>query len=212
MCKCHIRVPEALPACVFCKEDIAGMPPLDQQVDSGVACTMLRFDLDTWFTNQLTDQQANDPELSIIYDWRLAALETGSDEEPPWSEVEACDAATKDYWIRCFLLSLRDKVFYRKWMFASRGVVEYHQLLVPIEKRSDLIRQCHSRSTDGHLGIAKTSDQVARRAYWHGWRDTVRRVVRQCGACAQYHRGAPPKQEPLRLLVADARGSASQTT
>ena len=49
---------------------------------------------------------------------------------------------------------------YGKWMSASSGVGEYHQLVVPIEKRSDLIRQCHSESTGGHLRIAKTSNQV----------------------------------------------------
>ena len=79
-------------------------------------------------------------------------------------------------------------------MSASSGVVEYHQLLVPIEKRSDLIRQCHSGSAGGHQGIAKTLDQVACRAYWHVLRDTVRMVVRQCGECAQNHRDAPPKK------------------
>lgn len=79
-------------------------------------------------------------------------------------------------------------------MSASNGIVEYYQLLVPIEKRSDLIGQCYSGSSDGHLGIAKTSYQVTRLAYRHAWRDTVRRVIRQCGECAQHHRGVPAKK------------------
>ena len=53
--------------CVFCKEDIAGMPPPDQQMDSGVACTMLRLDLETWSGDQLAEQQAKDSKLSTSY-------------------------------------------------------------------------------------------------------------------------------------------------
>ena len=82
---------------VFCKEDIAGMLPPDQQIDSGVACTMLMLDL-AWSADQLAEQQAKNPELFTIYGWKLVALQMGSDEAPPWSEVEDCDAATKDYW------------------------------------------------------------------------------------------------------------------
>ena len=155
---------------------------------------MLRLDLDAWSADRLAEQQAKDPELSTIYGWKLAALKTGSDEAPSWSEIEACDVATTNYWTSWSLLTLRDRVLNRKWMSASNGVVEYHQLLVPMEKRFDLIRQCHSGSTGGDLCIAKTSDQATRRAYWYGWRDTVRRVVRQCGECTKYHLRAPPKQ------------------
>ena len=67
--------------------------------------------------------------------------------------------------------------------------------------RDDVVRRCHDGSTGGHFGITKTQDQVARRAYWHRWRETVRRVDRQCSECAGYHRGAPPKQGRLQPLV-----------
>ena len=43
---------------------------------------MLRLDIDAWSADQLAEQQAKDPELPTIYDWKLAALETGSDEAP----------------------------------------------------------------------------------------------------------------------------------
>ena len=52
---------------LLCKKDIAGMSPSDQQIDSGVACTMLRLNLDAWCADQLAEQQAKDPELSTIY-------------------------------------------------------------------------------------------------------------------------------------------------
>ena len=47
--------------CVFCKEDIAGMPLPYQQTDSEDACAMLRLDLDAWSADQVTEQQARDP-------------------------------------------------------------------------------------------------------------------------------------------------------
>ena len=84
--------------------------------------------------------------------------------------------------------------------------VELLQLLVPLRLRDDDVRRCHDRSTGGHFGITKTQDQVARRAYWHRWRETVRRVVRQCSECARYHRGAPSKQAHLQpLVILDSR-------
>ena len=43
---------------------------------------MIRLDLDAWSVNQLAEQQANYPELSTIYGWKMAALETESDEAP----------------------------------------------------------------------------------------------------------------------------------
>ena len=99
-----------------CKEDIAGMPYPDQQIDLGLAWTMLGLDVDAWSEDLLAEQQAKDPELATIYGWMLAALETESDDAPQWSEVEACDAATKDYWTHWSLLTLRYMVLYRKWI------------------------------------------------------------------------------------------------
>ena len=37
--------------------------------------------------------------------------------------------------------------------------------------RDDVVRRCHDGSTGGRFGITKTQDQVARRAYWHRWRE-----------------------------------------
>ena len=54
------------------------MPLPDQQIDSGVACAMLRLDLDACSADQVAEQQARDPELSTIHAWKLAALEAGS--------------------------------------------------------------------------------------------------------------------------------------
>ena len=96
----------------------------------------------------------------------MAALQAGEDDAPAWSEVEEKDAATKEYWTRWSLLTLRDGMLFRKWVSAA-AVIELLQLQVPLMLRDDVVRRCHDRSTGGHFGITKTQDQVARRSYWH---------------------------------------------
>jgi len=55
--------------------------------------------------------------------------------------------------------------------------------------------------TGGHLGFRKTVEQVARRAYWTGYRSDVQRFCRRCPDCTKYHCGAPPLvREQLGLV------------
>ena len=71
------------------------------------------------------------------------------------------------------------------------------QVIMPKAVRQQFIRQVHTQAA-GHLGRNKTQAHVARRAYWPGWTEDVDREVRKCPECAKYHRGAAPRQLPLR--------------
>ena len=55
--------------------------------------------------------------------------------------------------------------------------------------------------TGGHLGVARTQAQVRRRAYWVNWKADVQHEVKGCNRCAQYFRGAPPRQAILRPIL-----------
>ena len=125
---------------------------------------MSQLEVDSLAPSHLAAQQAADPKLATIYAWKMAALQAGHDDAIAWSEVEDKDAATKEYWTRWSLLTLRDGVLFRKWVSAA-AVVEWLQLLVPRTLRDDVVRRCHDGSRRGHFGITKTLDQVARRAY-----------------------------------------------
>ena len=178
-----------------------GCPPNYGEHDAAdPRCAMSQIEVDSLAPCQLAAQQAADPELATIYSWKMVALQAGHDDAPAWSDVEDQDAATKEYWTRWSLLTLRDGVLFRKWVSAA-AVVELLQLLVLLTLRDDVVRRCHDGYTGGDFGITKTQDQVARRAYWHRWRKTVRRLVRQCSECARYHRGTPPKQGRLQPSV-----------
>ena len=78
------------------------------------------------------------------------------------------------------------------------------QVFVPRRLRKAYIRQCHVGMTGGHMGLRKTQDQVARRAYFPRWKNMVADVCQSCEVCAKYCRGKPPKQD--RLQFCDAVG------
>ena len=79
---------------------------------------------------------------------------------------------------------------------------ERKQLVVPVALRHRLIRMVHEGMTGGHAGIARTKDQVRRRAYWPGWTKSVELYVKSCDPCARYHRGKAPKQGQLHPMLA----------
>jgi transposase InsO family protein len=55
--------------------------------------------------------------------------------------------------------------------------------------------------TGGHLGVSKTAAQVQNRAYWIAGKVDVKSILSECAPCAQYHRGAPPRQLALQSMV-----------
>jgi hypothetical protein len=73
------------------------------------------------------------------------------------------------------------------------------RILVPRDDslRTRILVECHDSPLGGHLGVAKTSEQVKRRFYWFGMDDTVRRYVSTCDAC---QRNKPSQQAPMGLL------------
>jgi transposase InsO family protein len=50
--------------------------------------------------------------------------------------------------------------------------------------------------------VRKTEQQVARRAYFPSWKNTVAEVCRNCEECSRYHRGKLPRQGPLQVQEA----------
>ena len=76
------------------------------------------------------------------------------------------------------------------------------QAIIPRKLRTVYVRHCHAGMTDGHQGISKTQEQVARRAYFPRWKQTVTNVCRNCEECSRYHRGRPPRQGLLQVQEA----------
>ena len=135
--------------------------------------------------------QEKDPDIG-----KVIALLKVSSTQPPWKDVELQSATVKSLWHEYERLSLRDGILCRKWT-TLHGPIRW-QIVLPEVYRSEFIHQVHSGMTGGHLGRAKTEDQLRQRAYWPGWKERVKLELKTCQNCAQYHRGKEPHQTPLQ--------------
>lgn len=64
-----------------------------------------------------------------------------------------------------------------------RSVKDCWKMVIPKEKRKEVLRECHDMPTAGHLGIYKTHDRVARRYYWPMMKSDISRYVNSCETC-----------------------------
>ena len=121
-------------------------------------------------------------------------------EKPSWEQVALYSSETKTLWQQWDRLVLRDGILHRKF-FSVDGLSTSFQLVVPFQYRTEFIRLAHENMTGGHLGRKRTEVQVQRRGYWPGWSEDVRRFLRTCAPCTQYHRGLPPRLAPLNPML-----------
>lgn len=64
-----------------------------------------------------------------------------------------------------------------------REDAEYWKLVIPKEKRREVLHSCHDTPTGGHLGVHKTYHKVARLYYWPCLKADVARYVKECLTC-----------------------------
>ena len=148
-----------------------------------------------WTADDLAAAQHADLDIGPVLTKKLEG-----NEKPPWEEIANYSAATKTLWHQWDRLVVRDGVLYRRF-YSLDGTTEFPQLVVPFGYRKDFCKLAHEGLTGGHMGRSRTEEQVKRRGYWPGWSDDVRRFVRACGPCAQYHRGPPPRQAHMTPML-----------
>ena len=142
--------------------------------------------------------QQQDPEIGPIVRLRLER-----EERPAITELQSASETTKILWSQWHRLVVKDGVVYKLW-FSQGGEPTRLQLLAPRILREDIIKKSHGGMSGGHMGIAKTCDQVQRRAFWLGWRGDVTRFCRRCVECCTYHRGQLPRNAQLQPILAGA--------
>lgn len=81
---------------------------------------------------------------------------------------------------------------------ALREESEEWLIVVPREKRLEIIKINHDPPTCGHLGVAKTYARVNSRYYWPKMRQDIARYVRHCHVCLQTK---PEQRPPAGLLL-----------
>jgi transposase InsO family protein len=99
------------------------------------------------------------------------------------------------------------KTYAREWesLYLAEGVLQRldaktgcKQVVIPTALRLKFTEACHAES--GHMGRAKTAERLNRRAYFPGWKRSVKTVCDECGLCAERCRGAPPRQGPMQVM------------
>ena len=76
------------------------------------------------------------------------------------------------------------------------------QQIVPPSMTHEILSACHSSSTAGHLGFAKTSDKVKQIFYWPGLQEDTKLFVSRCPKCQK--RSGPPKKYNHSLVEWEA--------
>lgn len=68
-----------------------------------------------------------------------------------------------------------------------------------VEKRADIIRECHDSTVGGHKGDTKTLERIRERFYWKGMKDEVRNYVKTCETCQKRKLTRVKTKMPMRI-------------
>jgi len=141
---------------------------------------------DFWSREYIISQQNADSVLSHVKCWLTQGKRPDFDQIPS-------DPAVKTYFQLFDSLTIIDDVLYKSF-YDMRGNITFYQLLITHTMRKDLLELCHANDLCHAQTLHKNEQSVQRRAYWPQWRTSVKIFVKSCRRCAEYHRGAPPKQ------------------
>ncbi len=122
-------------------------------------------------------QQASDPILSEVASW----VRNGA--RPEFNQISPSGSELKFYWSQFDSLGVMNELLVRR--LEQQDDVKV-QILVPPGLRNDVMTECHSVLTSGHLGRAKTTANVKRRFLWPGMRKDIQLFVQSCDSCAKF--------------------------
>lgn len=171
--------------------------------------------LEGWDNVELRDSQLRDNEIGMI----MKALDAG-EQRPQWSKVSSEGQALKTLWGQWKRLKIVDGVLYRRWE-DDAGTLERWQVVVPREKRRDVLHYTHDSPVAGHLGVRRTIERVKQGFFWVGIKECVRKYCRECDECTARklpNVGAPkvPMKEhitgsPMARIAVDILGPLTET-
>ena len=188
----------ATSACKQCHLSAASYQKLDEQAQGGStkhvrAVRHRRPDLQ--LIVNIETAQREDPDICPV----IEAMENSQD-MPPWNSLLHYSEDTKNLFAQWPTLQLLNGILYRKWMDGHRKI-KWLQCVIPFNLRKTVLKQVHAGLTSGHYGTRKTTQLLARRAYWRSWRRDCINFVRQCHQCQSFHRGQPPRNGELQDMT-----------
>ena len=134
-------------------------------------------------------QQASDPVISEVSSWVKDGI------RPNFPDISPCGAELKFYWSQFDSLCFFNGLIVRRLEQNDETRI---QILVPPSLRDDVLTECHSVLTAGHLGRTKTTANVRRRFLWHGMRKDIQIFVKSCDLCARYKADGRRRKAGLR--------------
>ena len=115
--------------------------------------------------------------LSEVLSWISSGV------KPNYGDISAHGAELRFYWGQMDSVKPIDGILMRQLGLKDQPV--RRQILKPPCMRQDVMTECHSMRTAGHLDRNKTMAAVKRRFLWPGMHKAVELHVKQCDVCAQ---------------------------
>ena len=94
-------------------------------------------------------------------------------------------------------------VLQRLWE-SSDGKTSCWQLVIPKNKRAEILREAHGGTTSGHFSARKTLGRLRQCVYWMGMRKDVLEWCKACDACSAKMGPGRRALAPLQLYQVGA--------
>jgi len=153
-------------------------------------------DVDMFTNDALCKAQDADETIAPIKHWR-----SKSASRPDWKLLENHNDDVHTLWAQFESLEVKNGVLYRRF-YRTDGTISHLQLIVPRILRNMFLKLVHE-GAGGHVAIRRTKDQVQRRAYWPGWRQSVECYIRRCLKCTHSQPRKPKRQGLLQSFGAN---------
>ena len=137
----------------------------------------------------LLDAQLLDEDLNTVYGWVADGMKPDS---------ITTDSQVLKILFKLFesLLINRQGLLCRKW-FDYNNEKTRTQIVVPGGMQKKVVAQAHLNC--GHMGVAKTFEQVQRNYYWPGFSKTVELFCKVCDICAR-NKALPRPKYPMKPI------------
>ncbi|MGL1886778.1 MAG: reverse transcriptase domain-containing protein [Reichenbachiella sp.] len=87
---------------------------------------------------------------------------------------------------------IHDHILYHIWI-QKKGNIQYIQMCMPEQFRTDIMKSLHDLKTVGHASSAKMYQSALHRLWWPGMYSHFENYVASCGTCLEANRGHYPK-------------------
>ena len=134
--------------------------------------------------DELVSDTTSDKILQTVRSW----VESGV--APPWLECAGLAPELRSWRLQVGNIKIDSEG--RLWRRRSPPAVG-SQLVVPVKKRREFIREFHDSLFAGHLGITRTVYRLLDRVYWPGLRGDVQTYIKSCTVCIARKSPCPRK-------------------